>query len=193
MLLSILTKNDHQNDVCVRLTAVQSLEVLLPCCEERRDILQSLVEPIVPAVYALTEHCSEVENRTTCLEFISTVILYVNVSGGELSNNILNAIASPLLMIWNNAIDQNLLLKRNVLSILSCLASYVGPDQVSILYPLALPMIDASFQGNGHLYLVEDALRIWYTFLRLSKSYASLLGKLFVHAAKLSKELEHVM
>ena len=193
MLVSTLTQYDSQNDVCVRLTAVQSLEVLLPYCEESHDVLKSIVDPIVPAVYALAEHCSEVENRTACLEFIPTVILYVKVTGGELSNNALNSISSPLLDVWDNATGQNILLKRNVMGILSCLASYIGPDQVSLLYPLALPMISASFQSDDHVFLVEDALRIWYVFLRLSKSYSSHLGELFVHASKLSEEQEYVM
>lgn len=166
---------------------------MLPYCEDKKDLLQSIVEPVIPAVYTLTSQCVEVENRVTCLELISTLITYVNVSGGHLSENILNTIATPLSALWENAIDQNLLLKRNVLGILSVVASYVGPDQAAILHPMALPMIDSSFQSEDCVFLVEEALNLWFVFLRLSNAYDSNLGKLFRHAAKLSKELEHTV
>lgn len=193
MLVSILSKHDNQNDACVRLTAIQAIEALLPRCEEMPALLQSIVEPTIPAVYRLTSDCEEVENRIACLDLISSLITYVMISGGTLHSEILNTIATPLSSIWDNAVDQNLLLKRNVLAILSCLASYVGPDQAAVLYPMALPMIDNSFQCEDNVFLVEDALRLWFVFLRLSKAYDTLIGTLFIHAAKLSKDLEHVM
>jgi hypothetical protein len=189
LLVSVLYGS--QNDACIRLTAVQSLEALLPYCEERPDLMQSIVEHVIPSVYDLTGHCSEVENRQICLELISTLIAYVTVAEGELSNNTLDAIASPLTCIWTNAVDQNLLLKRNVLGILSSIASYVGPNQAPILHPMALPMIDDSFQSDDCVFLVEEALKLWFTLLRLSKEYDTNLRKLFIHLAKLSNESEH--
>eukprot|EP00956_Cyclotella_meneghiniana_P037572 scaffold140763_cov26-Cyclotella_meneghiniana.AAC.1 len=99
-----------------------SLETLLPYCEDRPDLLQSLLEPSIPALYALASHCNYLENRTACLELVSTFISFVKVFAGELSPVVLNAIASPLPSIWDDAIDQNLLLKRNVLGIVSCVA-----------------------------------------------------------------------
>lgn len=193
MLVTILTKHNNQNDVCVRLTAVQAIEALLPQCEEKPELLQAIVEPTIPAVYKLTSDCTEVENRAGCLDLISTLVTYVMVSGGKLDDNILNTIAAPLVSIWDNAIDQNLLIKRNVLVILSCLASYVGPDQVALLYPMALPMIDSCFQYEDNVFLVEEALKLWFVFLRLAKTYDALIGKLFIHTAELSKDFGHVM
>lgn len=190
LLVSTLT---DQNDLCVRLTAVQALEALLPFCEERNDLLQSIVEPAIPALYVLTSQCEEVENRTICLELVCSLITYVKVSGGELSDNMLNTIAAPLPALWKNAIDKNLLLKRNVLGILSVVASYVGQAQASILHPMSLPMIDNALQSADCVFLVEDALKLWFVFLRLSTACDSNLASLFVHAARLSKELEHTV
>lgn len=193
-LVSILTKRNMCNDTCIKLTAVQSLEALLPYyCEDRPDILQSILEPSISALYALACHCDDVENKTVCLELVSTLITYAKVSAGELPHDVLNAIASPLPSIWNGANDQNLLLKRNVLGIISCVASYVGPHQASILHPMALPMIDNSLQSDELVFLVEDALRLWYVFLQLLTRYDALIGKLFLHTGKLSKDLDHVM
>jgi hypothetical protein len=52
-------------------------------------------------------------------------------------------------------------------------------------------MIDDCFQCDDCAFLVEEALKLWLTFLRLTTEYDTNLGKLFVHAAKLSKEVEH--
>lgn len=187
----LVSELSGDQDACVRLTTCQSLEALLPYCEERPDLIQSTVELVIPVVYDLTGQCSEVENRMMCLELISTLINYVRVTRGDISNNTLNVIVSPLTSIWTNAVGQNLLLKRNVLSVVSSVASYVGPSQASILHPIGLPMIDDCFQCDDCAFLVEDALKLWLTFLRLTTEYDTNLGKLFVHAAKLSKEVEH--
>ena len=191
MLVSTLSAS---NDICVRLTAVQSLDAILPQCEDVPSILNSIVESTVPALYQLTNECAEVESRSVCLDLLSNIITYVGVTGGShaLTNEILNAIVAPLSSIWANATDQNLLLRRNVLAILSCVAAFVGSEQITVLYPLALPLIDDSF-AHENVFLVEDALKIWCTIIRLSKTYDPMLGKLFVRAAELSKDLNLIM
>mmetsp|Transcript_19996 Transcript_19996/g.37613 ORF Transcript_19996/g.37613 Transcript_19996/m.37613 type:complete len:487 (-) Transcript_19996:206-1666(-) len=178
-------------DVCVRLTAVQAMDALLPQCEDAPSLLQSIVEPTAPALYQLVNECAEVESRSSCLDLLSNLICMQ--TGGSLTNEILNTIVAPLSSIWDNAIDQNLRLKRSVLTILSCIASFVGPESCSVLYPLVLPMIDESFAREENVFLVEEALKIWWVFLRLSRKYDSLLGKLFIHTVELSKDFDHLM
>ena len=182
-----------QNDICLRLTAVQAMDALLPQCEDTPNLLRSIAEPAAPALYQLTNDCTEVESQTLCLDLLSNLITYTGMTGGSLSNDFLNTIVTPLSSIWNSSVDQNLLLKRSVLAILSCVASFVGPESCSVLYPLALPMIDDSFAKAENVFLVEEALKIWWTFLRLSKAYDPMLGKLFIRAAELSKDLEHIV
>mmetsp|Transcript_27442 Transcript_27442/g.46712 ORF Transcript_27442/g.46712 Transcript_27442/m.46712 type:complete len:540 (-) Transcript_27442:98-1717(-) len=179
------------SDICIRLTAVQAMDALLPFCEDVPSLLQSTIEHTASAIYQLVNECSEVESRSACLDLLTNLIC-VQLRG-SLTTAVLNTIVAPLSSIWENAIDQNLLLRRNVLGILSCVASFVGPESCTILYPLALPMIDDSFAREENVFLVEEALKIWYVFLRLSKTYDPLLGKLFVRCAELSKDLEHVM
>jgi len=185
------------SDLCVRLSAVEAIEALLPYCEDNSSILCSIISPSVPALYKLANECSEVESRSACLDLIANLITYIGVAGAQhaLTNNMLNTIVAPLASIWDNSTDQNLLLKRNVLGILSCVASFVGPDQVGVLHPLALPLIDASFAGGeDNAFLAEEALRIWLVFLRLSKTYdPNTLGKLYPRAAELSKDLDHIV
>ena len=189
MLASALSSH---NDICTRLTAVQAMEALLPQCEDQRSILQSIVEPTVPALYQLANECTQLQSRIECLDLLSNLITYVSGSLSTLSNGVLNAIVAPLSTIWSNSLDQNLLLKRNVLGILSCVASFVGPDQVTVLHPLALPLIDDSLSREENVFLVEEALQLWWVFLRLSKTYDPNLGKLYIRAADLSRDLEHV-
>ena len=180
------------NDICTRLMAVQAMEALLPQCEDSPSILHSIVEPTVPALYQLANECAELESRVECLDLLSNLIAYVRGSLSTLSNGVLNATVAPLSTIWANSVDQNLLLKRNVLGILYSVASFVGPDQVSVLYPLALPLIDDSLSREENVFLVEEALQLWWIFLRLSKTYDPNLGKLYIRAAELSRDLEYV-
>jgi len=190
MLASALSA---QNDICVRLTAVQAMDALLPLSENAPAILHSIVGPTASAIYELTNECTEVESRSMCLDLLSNLITYVGVTGGTLTDEILNMIVAPISSIWDSAKDQNLVLKRNVLTILSCIASLVGPESCTVLHPLVLPMIDDSLAREENLFLVEEALKIWWTFLRLSKTYDQVLGKLFIRAVELSTDLEHVM
>jgi len=189
------TLSSH-SDICVRLSAVEAIEALLPYCEDNPSILQSIISQSVPGLYKLTNECSEVESRSACLDLLANLITYIGVAGAQhaLTNNMLNTIVAPLASIWDNSTDQNLLLKRNVLGILSCVASFVGPDQVGVLHPLALPLIDASFAGGeDNAFLAEEALKIWLVFIRLSKTYDPLVGKLYIRAVELSKDLDHVI
>jgi len=179
-------------DLCLRLTAVQAMDALLPYCEDAPQLLHSITDVTIPALYQLTNDCSEVESRASSLDLISNIITYVSCTGGNLSAKLLNNIVAPLATIWENATDQNLLLRRNVLSIISCVASFVGPNEATVLYPLALPMIDDSFGKEENVFLVDEALKIWWVFLELARGYDPLFGKLYLRAPGLSKDLEHV-
>ena len=190
MAVTALSRPDY--DVCLRLTAVQAMDALLPCCEDTPQLLHSITEASIPALYRLTGDCEEVESRSSCLDLLSNIITYVSCTGGLLSTELLNSIVAPLSTIWENAVDQNLLLRRNVLSIIACVASFVGPNEATALYPLALPMIDDSFGREENVFLVDEALKIWWVFLQLSKGYDPLFGKLYFRAPVLSKDLEHV-
>ena len=187
-----VTALSRPDDVCLRLTAVQAVDALLPYCEDTPQLLHSITEASIPALFRLANDCDEVESRSSCLDLLSNIITYVSCTGGLLSTELLNSIVAPLSTIWENADGQNLLLRRNVLSILACVASFVGPDEAAALYPLALPLIDDSFGREENVFLVDEALKIWWVFLQLSKGYDPLLGKLYLRAPVLSKDLEHV-
>ena len=192
----LTTALSAENDICVRLTTVLAFETLLPHCESslsKMPPISAIVEATAPALYRLTNECQEVDSRSSCLDLISNLIVCVNVTGGTLSNDILDAIIAPLPAVWRNAVNQNLLLKRNVLTILSCIATFVGPDQAVILHPLALPMIDDCFGREENAFLVGEALKAWWLFVRLSKTYDGMLAKLFIRAVELSRDLENLM
>eukprot|EP00986_Skeletonema_menzelii_P006073 scaffold2303_cov141-Skeletonema_menzelii.AAC.7 len=187
-----VTALSRPDDICLRLTAVQAVDALLPYCEGTPQLLHSITETSIPALFRLANDCDEVESRSSCLDLLSNIITYVSYTGGLLSTELLNSIVAPLSIIWENADGQNLLLRRNVLSILACVASFVGSDEATALYPLALPLIDDSFGREENVFLVDEALKIWWVFLQLSKGYDPLLGKLYLRASALSNDLEHV-
>jgi hypothetical protein len=94
-LLASVLSNAGQNDVCVRLTTVQTLDSLLPQCESNISVLNSIVEPAATALFQLTKECNEVESRTCCINLLSNLITYIGVSGALLSNEVLDAIVIP--------------------------------------------------------------------------------------------------
>ena len=192
----LTTALSAESDICVRLTTVLAIETLLPHCENSLTIMpsiSSIVEATAPALYRLTDECIDVESRSSCLDLLSNLIAYVGVTGGALSSEILDTIIAPLPSVWDNAVHQNLLLKRNVLTMLTCTATFIGPDQAAILYPLALPVIDDCFAREENMFLVGDALKVWWVFVRLSKTYDEMLARLFSRAVELSKDLENLM
>jgi hypothetical protein len=62
-----------------------------------------------------------------------------------------------------------------------------------MLHPLALPVIDDCFAREENMFLVGDALKVWWVFVRLSKTYDEMLARLFTRAVELSKDLENLM
>ncbi len=182
-----------QNDVCVRLTTVQTLDSLLPQCESDTSVLNSIVEPTATALYQLTKECNEVESRTCCLNLLSNLITYVGVSGALLSNEVLDAIVIPLPSIWENAVGQNLMFRRNIVSILSCIAPLLSSTQLAVLHPVALRMIDDCFAKEENVFLINEALKSWWLFLRLSPTFSELLSTLFFRAVGISEDFDHIM
>lgn len=193
MLTSVLTSGSVQNDLCVRLTTVQALDSLLPQCESDTSVLHSIVQPLATALYQLTNECDEIESRSSCLDLLANLITYVGVNGATLSNEVLDTIVTPLPSIWENATGQNLIFRRSILNILSCIASLLSSAQRAVLHPIALRMIDDCIAKEETMFLVNEALKSWWLFLRLSPTYDELLSTLFFHAADISKDFDHIM
>lgn len=190
LVASTLASNQ---DMCLRLTSVQCLDALIPMCEENPALLQTLAESTVPCLYKTLEDSDHHESRSMCLDLIANLVSYVGAVGGELSSSTLNIIVSPLRFIFDSATAEHLLLRRNVLAILSSVATFIGREQVKLLYPLALPLLHDCLADQTNLFMREEALQAWYVYLRLSSSYEPTLGDLFeCCATRISLDLRHL-
>ena len=162
-------------------------------CEEHPALLQLLAECTVPCLYKTLEDSSDPESQSMCLDLIANLVTYVGAVGGELSSSTLNVIVSPLRPIFVNATAEHLLIRRNVLAILSSVATFIGREQVKLLHPLALPLLHDCLADETNLFMEEEALQTWYVILRLSSSYESALGDLFeCCATRISHDLRHL-
>ena len=190
LVASTFTSNQ---DLCLRLTSVQCLDALIPMFEDQPALLQLLAESKVPCLYKTLEDSDHPESRSLCLDLVANLVSYVGAVGGELSSSTLNIIVSPLRFIFDNSTGEHLLLRRNVLAILSSVATFVGREQVKLLYPLALPLLYHCLADQTNLFMEEESLRAWYVYLRLSSSYEPTLGDLFeCCATRISLDLRHL-
>jgi len=197
-ILTIVLTQAHttHNDYNVKLEAVEAIIALLYDPDESINKLIMGSDVLIPTLYELTSQCNEFDSRLKCLSCVTLLLNTALGTGQQINYNIANAIVSPLQIIWQNSVDQNLQLRSEVLSILSCTASSVGIEQVEKLHSIALPMIDTVLDPKNQdelFFLVEDALKLWLTLLRLSKEYGSNLEILYVRAKDLvDVDLEHL-
>ena len=196
-LLAIVVDEDRssQNDLCVKLTAVQALSSSLFEGDEGMAIFRDHGDAVIAALYRLAGECEEYESRTLILSSVSLILTYL-LGCGTITDRTANAAVEPLVQIWSNAVDQNALLRRDVLSILSSLAQAVGTDGSARMHPIALPMIGAAIDPalrKDNVFLAEDALGLWLALLRLAPSYTDDLGSVY-HRAKdlLAQDYEHL-
>jgi len=195
ILTMIVADESRQNDKMVKLTAAQVLNNSLFDRNKSLVIFRDHSDSIINALYALASGCEEYDSKSLVLSCVSFVLTYL-IGCGTMSETTANAAVGPLPQIWSEAVDQNALLKRDVLSILSCIAQAVGSELSFRLHPIAIPMLNAALdpaQREDNLFLTEDALGLWLSLLRLSPTYSETFGTLFPRCQSLLEEdLEHV-
>lgn len=181
-----------RNDVSVELTAAQTfLSVLY---EPTFDMIFLIAQasPLVASLYRLLSGCDDLDCRRMIMSLVALIISY---SGSSITDETANATVAPLLDIWENAGEQNLL-RKEVLSILSHVAAAVGSDRSALLHSTVGPMIDFSLNPANKLeciYLVEDALALWLSILRMANTYNTTLEGLFQRALDVvEQDLEHL-
>ena len=182
--------------ITVKLTAVQSLTSLLYDPDGSLETFFLFIDVTISSLYVLANNCVELEPREQSLSCISLILTSFLGAGKEINASTADATVGPLAAIWQNSIDQNLLLRRNVLSILVIVASAVGKDHSGKLHPVALPMINHALDPATraeHMFLIDDALMLWLTLLRLAPVYESNLDILFPRVKDLlEQDLDHV-
>ena len=127
-----------------------------------------LATPAVAGMYELLRSMDELESMTLILQTISILVARV---GKSLSIEAANAVVQPLLQIWEGADEKNVL-RKYVLSILTSVTGVVRPEDAKVLYSVVHPMLDvATAGGDAHVYLTDDALRLWLALMRVAKGY----------------------
>jgi len=197
LLVSVLTNvPDTQNDTVVQLAASQALNNIL--CDPDDSLICFLRQPdhIISSLYALTICCEDIESQSQTLSSISLLLSCIVGTGNTIGSSTAEAIVFPLSQIWEATQVQNIMLRRDVLSILSSVATAIEKEQFGGIIQIALPLLHNVLDPatrEENLFLIETALILWLTLLRLAGSYDSNLGILFGRVKELlAQDLEHV-
>ncbi|GMH76961.1 hypothetical protein TrLO_g9993 [Triparma laevis f. longispina] len=167
-LVSVLNHDSVKSDAMVKLTCVKTLNGLFEDWDFDIPAFHLLSAPTIRGLYALLDRVEELESSTLILQTASVLIARMGMSLGV---EAANAVVLPLLQIWEMAGDKNVL-RKHVLSILTNVSAAVTPEEVALLYPVVQPMLDlATNPGDAHVYLTDDALRLWLALMRVAREY----------------------
>lgn len=151
---------------------------------------------IVESLYRLANECDDLESQSNVLDAIPQVLTYITGTGGIITAEVATASVAPLPSVWDGSNGERVLLRRNVISILVVVASSLGSADVERLLPIMLPIIASSLDprtSTEHSFLVDEALLLWLTIIRLTETYTTTLGILFQSVVGLLEvDFEHL-
>jgi len=195
MLSNVLIHRSNQNDSAVKLAAVQALSTI--AYDPPENFISFLNQPdnLIESLYILTNELEEVDNKAEPLSLVQLLLTTFMISNEYIDDDkMITSIVRPLEQIWNSSVDQYLMLRSSVLSILRSVAAF-GKNHAINLQPVTLPLLDHALDPNNHehTFLVADSLDLWLSMLRFSTVYDSNWCIIF-HRTKqlLQQDLEHL-
>jgi len=193
----LVDSSSDQNDIAVKLVAIEILHAIVYDPPDENFITYiHAPNTLISSIYNLASNCDEYLSKDACLEVVPLLLGCFTISGIKIDGETATAITSPLSQIWDNSVDENLLLRRSVISILSSVTVLVGKSHVFELHPIVLPLINHALDPKTqdlNSFLIEDALDLWLILLRLQQSYDTNFNVIFVRIQQLLvQDLEHV-
>lgn len=196
MVEIIATETSHRNDLVVKLSAVQVISTMLANFDEAAEKCIPLVTVMIGSLYRFAGECIELESQNKVLEAIPLLLMYIVGTGRDVSLEALTATVATLPSIWDGITVERIMLRRNVVSILTAVASSVEEDMVDSLLPVALPIIASSLDpqtSTENAFMVDEILLLWLTILRKAKSYSNTVGNMFhLVVSLLGADFEHL-
>ncbi|CAO3624655.1 unnamed protein product [Cunninghamella echinulata] len=178
ILLQLMVKEE---DLVVRLSAAHSLKLAI----DDWDFDISILLPYLgTAMDLLLPLINEVEESDTVMKLISDLNTIMDRAGEHVAPYASN-IVELLTPLWNRA--QNEPLFQSALVVTFNKVAMIVKEQSNQLYPLFLPMIAYSVNRNNeaHVYLLEEALDLWWTLLQCADGLTNELVELLPEAVGL--------
>ncbi|CAO3644783.1 unnamed protein product [Cunninghamella blakesleeana] len=178
ILLQLMVK---QEDLVVRLVAAHSLKLAI----DDWDFDISILLPYLgTAMDLLLPLINEVEESDTVMKLISDLNTIMDRAGEHVAPYAPN-IVELLTPLWSSA--QNEPLFQSALVVTFNKVAAILKEQSSQLYSLFLPIIAYSLNRNNeaHVYLLEEALDLWWTLLQCANGLANELLELMPEAIRL--------
>jgi hypothetical protein len=127
---------------------------------------------------------------------VSTVINSIMMCGNNIEMGVAKEIIQPLLGLWKNSTDGNLVLRRDVLTIVSSILSIITNENVEVIHVMVFSLLDTALDPinrNENSFLFGDALTLWLKLLRFTNRYESSFGIIYNRVKDvIMQDLEHV-
>ncbi|KAI8086750.1 armadillo-type protein [Halteromyces radiatus] len=159
ILLQLMVKEE---DLVVRLSAAHSLKMAIDDWDFDISILLPYLGSAMEMMMTLV---NEVEESDTVMKLIADLNTIIDRAGAHVTPYA-PKIIDLLTPFWTRA--QNEPLFQSALVVTFTKAAAVLVEQSNQLYPLLLPMVTYCVNRNNeaHVYLLEDALDLWWTLLQ---------------------------
>ena len=193
-MLMKATTADNEIEVVIGLTSVTTLNSLLEDWEFQADDFSCFADEALKSMYTLLGVLEELEHREIVLKTCEVLVVRLGPSLPRVSYS---TAVTPLLQIWQASIsNNNNILRKHVLSILLSITSNIHESDALELYTVTIPMLDYSLDAENHAddaFLLEEALKLWLTLVRMAPSYNESLHTLFRHLIGIVKQdFEHL-
>lgn len=192
----VASNTSTYNDVAVKLSSVQVISTIVGNFDEAAEYCVPHAESIITSLYRLANECDELESQSIVLDVIPLILMYITCTGRGITAAVADVSVASLPSIWDSTSDDRVLLRRNVISILTIVTSSIGPTAVERLLPISLHVISASLDPNTsseHSFLFNETLLLWLTTLRFAEAYSESIGSLFSTVVALVEvDFEHL-
>ncbi|XP_053971959.1 importin-11 [Hylaeus volcanicus] len=158
LMVEVLSPDE---DLGVRLAASDALKLAIDDFQFNPEEFSPYLEPAFSLLFSLLKEVKECDTKMHVLYVLSFMIERV---GSEINPHV-GVLSSYLPELWQQSEEHNML-RCAIISTLIHLEQALGSESV-ILEPLVVGVVQFSCDVNqdGHVYLLDDGLRLWLTLL----------------------------
>ncbi|TID30062.1 hypothetical protein CANINC_001348 [Pichia inconspicua] len=168
---------DSNNDIIVKLTAVQTLKYMVDDWEFRKRDFQKFNVDIVKNMLELVNSLSSTECKIFILNTLSVVI---ERNTPLISNELLIETVSIVPIFWQNSNSANeMIIKNSLLRLLKDITISLNKDS-HLIHQIVIPLISVCCDYKSEFYglLCEDGLELWSSVMKTIDSAGVISAKL---------------
>lgn len=168
---------DANNDIIVKLTAVQTLKYMVDDWEFRKRDFQKFTVDVVKNMLELVNSLKSTECKIFILNTLSVLI---ERNTPLISGELLIDVVSIVPILWQNSNSANeMIIKNSLLRLLKDITISLNKNS-HLIYHIVLPLISVCCDYKSEFYglLCEDGLELWSSIMKTIDSAGVLSAKL---------------